>query len=322
MRILLLITLLVLTALACNLNQEESATRTQVTPIVNVTPSVTVAASSTAAPTATITTAAPAPTRTTASNSSSAYLVNLPAPFPACSVSPTGDYTVNIRASADTSAAVVGVLNQASWVKVDWHNNGWYRIDYPDTPVDNLWISDGPVTLNQPCICTPDCISNFTQPQNACFVTNSSGENAAIFNEPGLVTGEFIARFPMGASMEVLAFSTGGWIKVRFDVPNSVGWVVGKGMTVGTVGCDQIPIEEVAPVRACQVTNISSEPVTIYTQPDGDYFGRFPVNEHMYAVAKRGADWYKIYVAAFSNYGWVRTTDTSTNGNCAALPEA
>lgn len=314
--------LLVLATLACSLGQNETDSSAQITPIANITTTATTASS----------TATPAPTNTTVANTSggsnpgntnNTYLVNLPAPFPACSVSPTGDFTVNIRSNTSTTAPIVGILNKAAWVQVDWHNNGWYRVHYPNTPVDNMWISDGPVTLTQPCVCAPDCTSSFTPPQTgtACVVTNNSGETAAIFNEPGLVTGEFIARFQPGATMEVMAFSTGGWIKVKFDVPNSVGWVVGRGMTVGVTGCDQIPIEEVAPTRACQVTNISSEPVTIFTQPDGDYFGRFPPNQHQYAVARRGTDWYKIYVAAFSNYGWVRTADTSTNGSCAALPE-
>ncbi len=326
MRSYLLLIFILLTGLACNLAQGESDSAARITAIpsvVSVTPRIT--GSPTVTPTtpsvATATTR-PASQATNPPPASTAYVVNLPAPFPACSVSPAGSFTVNIRREATTTGTVVGVLNQNAWVKVKSKTNNWYQIDYPDTPVHNLWISADPVVLNPPCLCEPNCQEVTAPPPTlTCTVTNNTGQVQAIYNEPGLITGEFIARFQPGVSMDVMAFNMGGWIRVKYDVPNVTGWVIGAGMNVSATGCDTIPMEDPTPTRACRVTNNTTQINTLYDQPDSTYVGRFPPATVRYAVAQRSTQWYKIYEPAFSNFYWVEAAFVSTVGMCDSLPQ-
>lgn len=328
MRPLVALILLMLTVLACNLSQDESGSSTRITStLIGITPSPT-SATNTPNPTATATSSSSSNNNNSSSgnnNSVNRYVVNLPAPYPVCSVTPNGNFTVNIRSQANTSGSVRGILNPASWVMVKSLNNGWYQVSYPNTPVDNLWIAAEVVTLTQPCVCGPNCVQQAvptaTNVGAMCMATNTSGQTQPIFAEPGLITGDFVARFQAGATMQTAAFNEAGWIKVIYDAPNYTGWLLATGITIGA-GCDSIPTEALpAPIKACVLINNTSQINTIFDQPDGEYVGRFWPDTPRYAVAKRSAGWYKIYEPAFSNFFWVEAAFVNARGACDSLPE-
>jgi hypothetical protein len=143
---------------ACNLSTQPPITPTELAVILTNTPTATPSATPTLTP-------PPVPTATSLPPVTPAYRVSNPVPGPVCSLSPTVD-AANIRSGPSTVNPVLGVLPAGNWVRARLQDSvtGWYQVTFTGSVVDNGWISNTVVTLQQPCVCGPNNCTAVTTP--------------------------------------------------------------------------------------------------------------------------------------------------------------
>jgi hypothetical protein len=250
-------------------------------------------------------------------------VVNLSAPYPACSVVPAGDYTVNIRKNPNTNGDIVGTLNKAAWVKVASSTNGWYMIDYPGTPVHQMWVSGEAIRLTQPCSCGPTCVPQTSAvgvatpipATGTCSAINRSSEPQPIYGRPDNTT-PFIARMAPNTPFFVVS-KTAGWYAVYIQALTSIGWV-SDSTAVLQGACELILSDHIVPPPStCTVTNTTGSTSGVFPRPDASapLMARMPPNEP-FTVISKSPGWYAVFVAALTSVGWVQESAVTANGVC------
>lgn len=296
------------------------------TPFPTMTPFMTNTPANTATPQPTST-----PTRTNSGSSGSPYTqpvvyytVSLPAPYPACSVVPSGGYEVNIRQAPSTGSAIVGRLGAASWINVAQAVNGWYQVSYPGTPVHGGWISGSVVALTQPCTCGPSCIVPQPPPAQCTAVLLQS---TTLYSGPG-TSFPTMGQVTGGGTYAVLARSSAFWYKIAvpgYPLPGltTVGWVPQTLVSLAA-SCHVLPVEDPPPPQqeTCMLTTLQSS--YLYTGPGTGYeqVTNIAAGQKMPVAARSSGGWYKVYLQTFapSEGVWIDGSVVTLSGNCQALP--
>ncbi len=143
---------------ACNLSTQPPVTPTDLIVILTNTPTATPSVTPTPTPTS-------SPSATALPPVTPAFRVSNPLPAPACALVPTVD-AANIRSGPSTANLVLGVLPAGNWVRARLQDSvtGWYQVTFTGSVVDNGWISNTVVTLQQPCVCGPNNCTAVTTP--------------------------------------------------------------------------------------------------------------------------------------------------------------
>lgn len=251
------------------------------------------------------------------------YVVNLPAPALACSVTPNDSVNVNIRSGQSTNSGILGTLTAASWVNVRSVNNGWYQVSYPNTPVDGAWISASVVNLTQPCQCNDfACTASVTFAgtlQGTCSIMATVTTN--VRSGPGTQYAR-INQITAGSTVAAVGTSNTGWFLMDFGA--YTGWA-DASLFQRSADC-ALPVQGAwcltnsgsNPVFTCGVTalttvNIRSGPGTqhtILTQVTGGV----TVN----AIAISDNSWYQVQ--ANGTVGWADAGIFSRSTNCNLPP--
>jgi len=242
------------------------------------------------------------------------YYVGNPQPYPplGCFVYTVGDFPVNIRLAQSETASRIGQLRANQWIPVDSVVNGWFGVHLPGTPIDEAYISNGPVYLSSNCQCDEFSCQQTTPPTTTCDITTHADSPITnVHVEPAnwsRVVGQLVA----GDAYRGVAESTSGWYQLE-----NGGWVAPNYIRRLVSGaCQNLPrIEFGHPGFDCELVNTKGEIQTIYTEPNGDYYGRFPIDMEL-GLIKREGDWYQVYVPAFNSAGWVNGGAMALAGTC------
>jgi hypothetical protein len=252
------------------------------------------------------------------------YNLSQPLPAPVCSIVPTVE-AANIRSGAGTNFPVIGTVLANNWVLVSrLTTSNWYQISAPGTVVNGGWIAGNIVTLQQPCVCTPDSCTQSgivppavpttaassglprvgfvgLQPSGAgpCVITGGEADvpifSAADGNPPAIAT-----LIPHGG-LVAFAFQSGRY-EVNFSVASQqlVGWVNANRVTVAG-DCAPLTVPPVCSVQA-PIGTISN----VYAEPRKDAAVMTTINEFMpLPFIKKNADgWFNVNVGG-SGTGWV-----------------
>jgi hypothetical protein len=296
----------------------------------------------TASPTVKVNTATPTATRTVtptatkpapAPGPTSKPVFHLTQPLPAfvCSVVPSVD-AVNIRSGAGTNFPVIGVMLSGNWVMASrLTNNGWYQIVALGTVVNGGWISSTVVTLQQPCICTPDsCTQSGIVPPTAapsalprvgfvgltpsgaapCVVTGG-GDDVPIFSMPEGLPPQIAILVPHGG-LVAFAFQSGRY-EVNFTAGSQqlVGWVNANRVT--TEG-DCAPL---IPPTVCSVQPSVGRVINIYAEPkrDAKLIGAMNERERYPFVQFSPDGWFSVNLGIVGS-GWIAPDEGVLVGPC------
>jgi hypothetical protein len=217
----------------------------------------------------------------------------------------------------------MGILNKVSWIKVAKLQGEWYQVDYPGTPVHQMWIASGVVTLQPPCLCTPDCIQTNHAPADPSNMSCRMEvlQPTDVYDTPGN-WGNKVGQFPQGLLVAVNAIASNGWFGVTYFADGRAYYAAPNyARLLGD--CNRVPRIIAQPtLGACFVTNFSGAPQTLRTTPemlDTNYFGRFPPSSTMYVLRKQG-DWYQVYVEPFSAAAWIPANVVTPNPECGTQP--
>ncbi|MEP6986482.1 MAG: hypothetical protein ABI970_12835 [Chloroflexota bacterium] len=299
-------------------------------------------------PTATATIFKPATTTPKASSTAPATATNKPAqppkptatpvfnlvqafPAPVCSVVPSVT-AANIRSGAGTNFPVIGTIFVGNWVMASrLTNSGWYQIVALGTVVNGGWISNTVMTLQQPCVCTPDtCTQSGIVPPTAapsalprvgfvgltpsgaapCIVTGGDAD-VPIFSVP---EGDppIIATLIPNGGLSAFDFRAGRWA-VNFTVGSQqlVGWVNGNRVTVAG-DCDKLRVPPVCSVQA-PIGGMAE----VYAEPKRDARVITTMNEYLPLpfIQKNADGWFNVDVGASGN-GWVAPDEGVLVGPC------
>jgi uncharacterized protein YgiM (DUF1202 family) len=236
-----------------------------------------------------------------------------PAPAGICYVYTAGDFNVNIRDGQSETAPILGQLLANQWVPVRHIVNGWFGVDLPNTPVDGAYVASGPTQLVSTCQCDDiSCQSGFTPA--SCDLSTHANTTTQIHSEPSnwsSIVGNVIPE----TTYRAIARSSNGWYQLETG-----GWIPPNFVTsTNNDSCrNLLTITYDAPTFKCSLVNTTSEIIAILKDPDGEYFGRFGVGLDL-GVIKKQENWYQVYVAAYSNAGWVDGSNMSLVGECDDL---
>ncbi len=322
----LILGLAFLLPLACNLTTVDPTN----TPFPTASPTVKL---STATPNATATVTATTTKPPTQPQSTAKPVYHLTQPLPAfiCSVVPSVD-AANIRSGAGTNFPVIGVMLSGNWVIASrLTNDGWYQIAATGTVVNGGWISSTVVTLQQPCICTPDsCVQSGIVPPTAapsavprvgfvglkpsgagaCVVTGG-GDDVPVFSSPEDLPPIIATLIPHGG-LVAFAFQSGRY---------AVNFSVGKQQLVGWVNGNRVTIEgDCAPLTkpvVCSVQAPIGSVVNVYAEPRRDSKVLSTMNEfNPIPFVQQNADSWMSVNLGFVGSGWVAPGEGALVGPC------
>ncbi len=245
------------------------------------------------------------------------YYAGYPQPYPpeGCFVHTAGDFPVNIRTGQSEDASRIGQLRANQWLPVDYIVNGWFGVNLPNTPIDNAYIASGPAILTRTCSCTEFTCKPVTAPGQTCWIeTHSANIVTRIHVEPANWSDTY-GGLLFGETYEVTTQSDGGWYQLAIG-----GWIPPNDIKLlDDEACRNVPtIPYAPPLFDCELVNTTGEIQTIYTEPNGDYYGRFGSGLRL-GIIRLDQNWYQVYVPAFNSAGWVDGTEMGLSGDCSAF---
>ncbi len=138
---------------------------------------------------------------------------------------------VNIRANADISSAVIGVVSRGQTITVTGVENGWYTVLYngqkayiygDDLTGGMLGFLGGAASKAQ--VPAPESVvaaADVETDNGVYVVVNSSSLN---LREEANTDSEVIDCYPNGYTFDIVGIADGGWVKVMDDSSN-IGYV-------------------------------------------------------------------------------------------------
>jgi len=243
------------------------------------------------------------------------YYAGNPQPYPpvGCFVYTVGDFPVNIRTGRSETASRIGQLRANQWLPVDSVVNGWFGVHLPGTPIDGAYISNGPVYLSSNCQCDEFSCQQTAPSTATCDITTYVDSPVTNVHVEPANWSRTVGQLVAGEVYRAIAESTSGWYQLEIG-----GWVAPNYIRRLVSGaCQNLPkIEFGHPRFDCELVNTIGEIQTIYTEPNGEYYGRFPIDMQL-GLIKRDGDWYQVYVPAFNSAGWVNGSAMRLADNCA-----
>gem|GEM_PF-2552114 len=242
------------------------------------------------------------------------YYTGNPQPYPpeGCFVYTAGDFPVNIRVAQSETATRIGQLRANQWIPVDSFVNGWFGINLPNTPIDGAYIASGPAQLTSTCRCDEFSCTPITPSSNTtCYISTLSADKITkVHTDPGNWT-TVVGQLVHGEQYKATTQSTSGWYQLEIG-----GWVPSNYLGLASESCRNLPtIDYGHPDFKCELVNTTGEIQTIYTEPNGDYYGRFGSGLRLGLIKQEG-DWNQVYVPAFNSAGWVKHNNMTISGPC------
>jgi len=252
------------------------------------------------------------------------YNLSQPLPAPVCSIVPTVD-AANIRSGAGTNFPVIGTLLANNWVLVSrLMTSNWYQISAPGTVVNGGWIAGNIVTLQQPCVCTPDsCTQSGIVPPSIPTAAPSSGLPRVGF--VGLRPADGRTCIVTGGDNDVPIFSVpegdppvvatliphGGLAAVDFLAGRyQVNFPVGSQQLSGWVNANRVTTEgncaSLTTPPECSVQAPIGTISNVYTEPRKDASVMTTMSEFMplHFIKKNADGWFNVNVSSLGT-GWV-----------------
>jgi uncharacterized protein YgiM (DUF1202 family) len=246
------------------------------------------------------------------------FVINQRAPYPVCSLVPSGSFDVNIRQSPSTSGAVIGTLPTGTWVSASQFVNGWYQISLSGTVVDGGWVSSTVTSLTPTCTCGPHCAGLMATVEGApvCTLTIVS-EIANIYSGPAH-SFPVIGQARIWDQFTVAENTSGGWwYRVHYPQGQSAWFsysdiMMGAGCRVSPCAPNcptEIPQNTPPPPPELLCTVTINQQATLHVGPGPNYtiLAQVAAGE-TFTVLGRSADygWFNIaYPAILPGNGWV-----------------
>lgn len=321
----LLIGLALVLPLACNLTTVDPTS----TPLPTLFATVERATSTPTATNTVTPTATKAPTQSPTAKP--VFHLKQPLPAPTCSVVPAVD-AVNIRSGAGTNFPVIGIMDAGNWVLASrLMDSGWYQITASGTVVNGGWISNTVVTLQQPCICTPNgCTQSGIVPPTiapsplpligvvglkpsgaaACVIT--AGDSALpVYSAPQGLPPVIATLTPHGG-LPAFDYREGRYaVNFSTETQQLVGWI---DATLITTEGNCAPL---IPPTVCSVQPSVGRIINVYAEPkrDAKIVSVMNPRENMPFIQFSADGWFSVNLGIVGS-GWVAPDEGMLVGPC------
>jgi hypothetical protein len=130
------------------------------------------------------------------------FVVNQPAPGPACALVPLEGSVLEIRQDASSDSQLLGQVEVGHYILAARRNEDfWYQVSLPNTPVNNGWVAPDNAFVVQDCACDLFCAA-FNVPEDAPTITDCN----VSFEADQTITIYFLPD----ESSEIFSLSTAG----------------------------------------------------------------------------------------------------------------